>query len=288
MERNKPLAEGYSLRQAGWQDAIRIQRLLNLHALIHRYLDWREPVQWLGSQPFLLLEEHGKLQAVLACPTDPPNIAWVRLFACSWEISPDFAWKYLHAEAVKHMTTGGVTARCFVLALEDWFDALLQQNRYQKYQEIIILQRDLDPQPIQYNSEGLIIRKIESADLPGIAKIDASSFEELWIYSIQTLELAIQKSEMAFIAELQDKPVGYLLSTVSGNTGHLARIAVMPNNTRHHIATSLIEKLFIELVNKGVIHITLNTQSNNHASLALYDKMGFRRTGETFGVYQVL
>ena len=29
--------------------------------------------------------------------------------------------------------------------------------------------------------------------------------------------------------------------------------------------------------------VTLNTQSNNQASLALYDKMGFRRTGETFG-----
>ncbi len=288
METNKTLAERYNLRQADWQDAIRIQRLLNAHALAHRYLDWRNPVQWLGTQPFLLLEEHGRLQAAMACPTDPPEIAWVRLFACSWDISLDLAWKVLFTETLKHLTAGSKPVRCFVLALEDWFDALLLQNNFRKYQEIIILQRELDTIAFQLLPNSIIIHQMVSDDLSIVETIDGLSFEDLWVYSAQTLGLAFQQSDFAYIAEIHGKPAGYLLGTKSGKTGHLARIAVLPENKRQHIATRLIHKLIIDMKKKGMTQITLNTQSNNQASLALYDKMGFRRTGEIFGVYQIL
>jgi ribosomal protein S18 acetylase RimI-like enzyme len=37
--------------------------------------------------------------------------------------------------------------------------------------------------------------------------------------------------------------------------------------------------------NSGGWHLTVNTQADNAASLALYHKLGFRRTGEQFPVY---
>jgi ribosomal protein S18 acetylase RimI-like enzyme len=42
------------------------------------------------------------------------------------------------------------------------------------------------------------------------------------------------------------------------------------------------------LKNKNIARLTVNTQSDNHASLALYEKMGFVITGEKFPVYSFL
>jgi hypothetical protein len=125
---NEQPAEGFTIRQADWQDAISIQRLINANSLVHRYLDWRDPLQWLGPQPYLLLEKKRTLQAVLACPADPANIAWVRLFACSWEISLEHAWDLLATAAIQQLLSSESNPRCFILALEDWIDLLLRQK----------------------------------------------------------------------------------------------------------------------------------------------------------------
>ena len=285
---NEKPVEGFSIRQADWQDAISIQRLINSHSLVHRYLDWRDPLQWLGPQPYLLLEKNQRLHAVLACPTDPPSIAWVRLFACDWEMTLDLAWDLLVPVAMQQLSLMESHPHCYILALEDWIDMLLHQKRYRKHQELIILERDLEPFSIPGDTSDVHIRNMVDDDLPDVEMIDTASFEDLWVYSLPTLQLAFQQSRLAYMAEIQGKPVGYLLGTQSGQTAHLARIAVLTENKRQHIASHLMERFFRDLGQMNIQRITLNTQSNNQASLALYDKMGFRRTGETFGVYQIL
>jgi ribosomal protein S18 acetylase RimI-like enzyme len=125
-------------------------------------------------------------------------------------------------------------------------------------------------------------------DLPDVENIDSACFEDLWIYSLPTLQLAFRQSSLSYLAEINGKPVGYLLGTISSQTAHLARIAVLAEYTRHHIASQLMGAFFTDLKSQNINQVTLNTQSDNQASLALYDKMGFRRTGETFTVYQIL
>jgi ribosomal protein S18 acetylase RimI-like enzyme len=285
---HKPIADGLTIRQADWKDAIPIQYLLKNQSKVHRYLDWRNPLEWLGLKPFLILEKQDKLQAVLACPMDPDYIAWVRLFACSWEIASITAWDLLTKEALYQLSTTTLDARCYILALEDWIERLVHQKKYPKHQEITILQKLLTPLVPSGGSVDLIIREMTLNDLPEVAVIDARSFEDLWVYSLPTLQLAFQQSEISYIALIECKPVGYLLGTISDQVGHLARIAVLPENKRHQVATHLIERFIIDLADRNITLVTLNTQSNNQASLALYDKMGFQRTGETFGVYQIL
>jgi ribosomal protein S18 acetylase RimI-like enzyme len=285
---NETPAEGFIIRQADWQDAISIQRLINAQSLVHRYLDWRDPLQWLGPQPYLLLEKHHELQAALACPADPANIAWVRLFACSWKISIEHAWKPLVTAAIEQMSSMGSNHHCYILALEDWIDQLMRENHYTKHQDLVVLQRSLSPPfPLLSNPE-IKIRKIMESDLPYVEMIDATSFEELWVYSLPTLQLAFQKSDLTYLAEIGGKPAGYLMGTISGSTSHLARIAVLAEYKRQHIASGLMGAFFAALQDRGINQVTLNTQSDNHASLALYDKMGFRKTGETFAVYQII
>jgi ribosomal protein S18 acetylase RimI-like enzyme len=285
---SEPPAEGISIRQADWQDAIAIQSLINAHSFVHRYLDWRDPLQWLGPQPFLLLEQDHELQAALACPADPANIAWIRLFACSWKINLDHAWETLVKAAVGQLANMESDPHCYILALEDWIDGLMRQNKYPIHQELVILERPLStPISIQDNPD-INIRRIIESDLPEVEDIDAASFEDLWVYSLPTLQLAFQQSDLTYLAEYDGIPVGYLFGTISGSTAHLARIAVLSKYKRQHIASKLVRTFFTTLQVSGVAQVTLNTQSDNHASLALYDKMGFRRTGETFAIYQII
>lgn len=281
-------AEGYSIRQADWRDAIIIQSLLNAHSLVHRYLDWRDPLQWLGTQPYLLLEKNQRLLAVLVCPTDPANIAWVRLFACSWEINLNRAWNLLMTAASQLLYSLESNPSCYILALEDWIDLLLQQKKYQKRQDLIILQRDLSLELQSGDTSCVSIQKLSESDLPDVESIDAVSFEDLWVYSLPTLQLAYKQSELSYLAVIEGQPVGYLLGTIAGPNAHLARIAVLSSFTRHHIASQLMATFFADLKARAICQVTLNTQSDNQASLALYDKMGFRKTGETFAVYQIL
>jgi ribosomal protein S18 acetylase RimI-like enzyme len=51
------------------------------------------------------------------------------------------------------------------------------------------------------------------------------------------------------------------------------------------IATYILCDLIAYFAQLGIERITLNTQNNNQASLALYQKTGFRMTGEKFPVF---
>jgi len=176
----------------------------------------------------------------------------------------------------------------YVLALEDWIDSLMRQKGYPKHQDLVILERSLlTPLSVQDNPY-VQIRRVTENDLPEVEAIDAASFEDLWVYSLPTLQLAYQQSDLTYLAEFDGIPVGYLFGTISGSTSHLARIAVLSGYKRQHIASRLMEKFFTALQERGITQVTLNTQSDNQASLALYDKMGFRKTGETFAIYQIL
>ena len=76
------------------------------------------------------------------------------------------------------------------------------------------------------------------------------------------------------------------MSSVNGFTAHLARLAVHPHLQRRRIGYRLLQNvLYHFLEGLDVWGVTLNTQNNNHASLALYQQTGFHLTGESFPVY---
>ncbi|MEN4100464.1 MAG: hypothetical protein ROW52_11115, partial [Anaerolineaceae bacterium] len=77
-----------SIRPATRQDRSLITSLLKYETMSHCHLDWRTPLDWLGSQPFWLIERNQRPLAALACPPDPPEIAWVRFFACTSALEP--------------------------------------------------------------------------------------------------------------------------------------------------------------------------------------------------------
>ena len=90
----------------------------------------------------------------------------------------------------------------------------------------------------------------------------------------------------ATVVEVQNEIVGYQISTANARGGHLARLAIDPNYQGRGIGRVLLSDLLEQFSRWGSLNVTVNTQVDNVASLALYENAGFRRTGEIYPVYQ--
>ena len=63
-----------SIRQANSSDRKQLANLIHFGTLVHRHLDWRPPLEWIGHDPFIVIEEDHRLIAALACPPDPKSV----------------------------------------------------------------------------------------------------------------------------------------------------------------------------------------------------------------------
>jgi ribosomal-protein-alanine N-acetyltransferase len=78
----------------------------------------------------------------------------------------------------------------------------------------------------------------------------------------------------------------YQISTPSSQGLHLARLATHPNFQGRGLAKALILHVQEQVARRPHQRLTVNTQDNNIPSLGLYQKLGFKLTGEAFPVYQ--
>ena len=47
----------HSIRKANIRDQQQLANLIHFETLVHRHLDWRPPLEWIGYDPYLVLEE---------------------------------------------------------------------------------------------------------------------------------------------------------------------------------------------------------------------------------------
>jgi ribosomal protein S18 acetylase RimI-like enzyme len=122
-------------------------------------------------------------------------------------------------------------------------------------------------------------------DFEAVAEVDASAFEPLWQNSLEALSRAYAQRAYATVAETSQRLVGYQISTSNPIGAHLARLAVRPETQRTGVGIALVRDLLLQFQHRGRPHITVNTQSDNLSSQALYERLGFVRTGEQFPVF---
>ncbi len=273
-----------TLRKATPGDQRAISTLITFEYYVHRHLDWRSPLDWLGRQPFWLLERNQRLLAALACPPDPPEIAWVRFFACSTSIDLREAWQMLFEQG--HQSLPPAYAYPMAgLALQDWFAQLLVETGFRHRQNIVVLQWNETKLPQQRAGGQVTLRPMKPGDLADVQVVDELAFDRLWQISLETLTRSYNQSAYATVAEIDGEIIGYQISTQSSYSAHLARLAVNPGLQRKGIGMQLVRDLQAYFMRRRTRLVTVNTQSDNHASLALYQKLGFDLTGEEFPVY---
>jgi ribosomal protein S18 acetylase RimI-like enzyme len=271
------------VRPADLSDHQQLSNLIFFENRLHRHLDWRSPLEWLGAPFYWALDDGGQIMAALACPPEREGIAWVRLFVYSGRWSAENAWGMLWPAAREEIARAG-GAKVAAIAIQPWFQDLLTSSRFENHQQIVLLEWRSQPTAAP-ETRGMRIRKMTEADLPEVEKTDAASFDPLWQNPLETLRRAYAQALYATVAENENSIIGYQISTGGGQRAHLARLAVHPAIQGKGAGRALLNDLFVFLRHMGISRLSVNTQSDNQASLSLYQRMGFVRTGEQYPVY---
>lgn len=271
------------VRPADFKDHQQLSNLIFFETRLHRHMDWRSPLELLGSPFYWALVEHGQVIAALACSPEAKGISWVRLFVYAGRWHADHAWSMLWSTTREEISrSGGATVAA--IAMHPWFQDILSASGFENRQHIVMLEWRYQPWAAS-DTYGIRIRKMTEADLPEVERTDAASFTPLWQNPLDTLRRAYSQTLFATVAEDERGIVGYQLTTGGRTHAHLARLAVHPSAQGRGAGRALLVELFTRLTQMGVTKLTVNTQSDNEASLALYKKMGFVRTGEHYPVY---
>jgi len=274
----------FPLRSAIEEDRSRLANLLHFETHVHRHLDWRRPLDWLGQSPFLVAEQSGRIMAALACPPDPPRVAWIRLFAVMTRVDIGAAWQALWAEA-RQILVGSEAQQAAAIPLNEWFAHELRATQFEHTHNVVVLNWRVQPGVLDVPHAGKV-RPMEQEDLPAVYEVDKAAFVPLWQNPLQALEQAYAQAGYATVVENDGEVVAYQISTQSAQGLHLARLATHPGMQGRGLALALTTDLQRQAYKGKELRLSVNTQDNNQPSLALYKKLGFVLTEERFPVYE--
>ena len=171
------------------------------------------------------------------------------------------------------------------IVIHEWFQKLLESSGFVQGQQIVLLEHNGNSFYERSVPAGILIRQMLADDLPAVARLDSEAFAPLWRNSLSSLLRAFSQAGPATVALSDGRIVGYQISTKNSFGVHLARLAVSPAFQGQRLGYALIQHLLHQIYRMGIFRLTVNTQSDNSASLALYQKIGFAFTGERYPVF---
>src|SRR4030043_2327184 len=160
----------YNIRTVLFTDRSRLANLVHFGAYIHQHLDWKPPLDWIGSKPYLLMEKEGELFATIACPPDLPEMTWIRLFAVSSLINISQAWRLLW-DATKDELSRVGKIRVAAISLQSWFNELLEASNFEHIDNVIVLMWEGLTPIAEPAAKGINVRPMMPEDLEAIEEI---------------------------------------------------------------------------------------------------------------------
>jgi [ribosomal protein S18]-alanine N-acetyltransferase len=275
-----------TLRPAQKSDFTPLFHFLGSQTHAHRHLDWRDPLEFLGRPPFWIQEDNQHITAALCCTPEPEEVAWIRLFAVSAHNSVDRSWQQLFAACLEDLRQDPHHPQIVSLSLKDWYEELLTRNGFHHHQDIVVFLFDHEPPAFPQIAPSFHLREMRTGDLEAVRVVDNTAFEPIWRLSLEDLKFAIRKSSYCSVIERDGQIVAYQVCSSNGMYAHLARLAVLPELQGNKLGFALVQNLLDYFINQlNYWGVTLNTQSDNTSSMALYHKIGFQETGERFPVF---
>ena len=274
------------LRQTSREDRAAVEGLIAHAPWSHVHLDWLDPANLIDQEPFILASSGDKSVGTLGCPPDLPEAAWVRTFAAADGYDVEEVWEILWARGgsrLHELKVENVAA----LALEKWFEQLVQKSGFKRTNSVIFYELGLDLGSPAQNARTHKLRTIRTGDVETILELDRLAFEPIWQLSRESLAVAIIQASSASLIEDDGEIIGYQITTSSPFGAHLARLAVLPSHQRKGLGTALVNDAVQSVREIGLGLLSVNTQENNHSSRKLYEKMGFQKTGKEFPVFEM-
>ncbi len=125
----------------------------------------------------------------------------------------------------------------------------------------------------------IITRSMEEKDLDEIMTIELESFTTPWTKESFKLEITDNKLAKYFIAEIDNKVVGYGGIWLILDEGHITNIAVGKDYRGQGVGNEIIEALIVYCKIKQIRNMTLEVRESNIVAQNLYKKYGFLDCG---------
>lgn len=161
-----------------------------------------------------------------------------------------------------------------------WLVPALQRAGFQRREWIINLERHSRPLTLDEVPD-VQLRPVAAYDVDQIGALDKAAFAAPFqLEEGELIELLITSGQFA-VAELAgfDELAGYVAADVTGDEGHIMRLATHPALHGRGIGRSLLNSALAYCEQSGARTVGINTQDSNQASLRLYEGFGFRRVG---------
>lgn len=111
-----------------------------------------------------------------------------------------------------------------------------------------------------------------------ICEIEQESFPEPYPSYILAA-MARETPETFLVAISKSKVVGYVLTSLNENEGHLLSIAVRKGFRKRGIGSRLMAEIFQVLRSKGIRRIRLEVRRSNREARRFYEQLEFKEKG---------
>jgi ribosomal-protein-alanine N-acetyltransferase len=161
-----------------------------------------------------------------------------------------------------------------------WLVPALQRAGFQRREWIINLERHSRPLALDEIPD-VRLRPVAAYDVDQLGALDKAAFAAPFqLEEGELIELLITSGQFA-VAELAgfNGLAGYVAADVTGDEGHIMRLATHPALHGRGIGRTLLNGALAYCEQSGARTVGINTQDSNQASLRLYEGFGFRRVG---------
>ncbi len=277
-------ASSWVVRPTDLNDRDLVRGLIEGARWRHQHLDWANALSLLDEHPFLMVEEHGLPVGCMACPPDPPGVAWIRVFASASGYKLEDVWSALWERVVAEASYFGIE-HVAALSLHPWMGPLLTDSDFVQDNAVIFMAWETGLPP-QHPHSAAELRDLAPSDVEAVAAVDHRAFQPIWRHSPRALHLALEQSSYARVAVIGGQIVGYQICTATAFGAHLARLAVDPDVQHQGLGRVLVADVLRTFSDRGYGRVTVNTQADNLTSQALYKHLGFQETGQVFPVFE--
>lgn len=125
----------------------------------------------------------------------------------------------------------------------------------------------------------MIIRKMESRDLPQVAAIEKSLFSDPW--SENAFRDTLDQKEADFIVAVseQEEVIGYCGAYRALDEAEIVNVAIRKGDQNRGAGAKMVQSLIEEEEKNGVCIFILEVRESNLSAQRCYEKLGFKGIG---------
>lgn len=232
-----------------------------------------------GSVASCFLQDDGKMEGFLAARPDGRFTAGLEICAlANGEIS------VRNGLAVVERLLAAYATRWFmVLGAPAWLQQKLPTG-FIAFDTVVFYERRLYTLPaIPMLPAGITCELLRGYD-NAIAAIDEAGFAPFWQAGESQLRDWLSQAHYTYLLRASDVPVAYIIGSQQQQSGHIARLAVIPAFQGRGLATWLLLKVLQAMQKDRIQRATLNTQASNLHARRLYERLGFQLTDDAITV----